>query len=443
MPRVIAYDLTRLFLGPLSRSPRGIDRVDLALANYFFAENKTENIGILPTPWGVRCFDTAMVRRGLDHLLELWAERIDEGDDPRWQWLVSALCGKPVVAASTTSRKSLTKFDKSLRMLTHLRRTGVSFGRPVAALPQGAIYLNVGQIGLAVPAFHHWLSRRRDVTAAFMLHDTIPMEYPQFVSRSAVEHHARMVRTAVQHADLVITTTQHACATITRAMAEMGRPDVPVYVRGLPLSEALGASRSADPALAGRHYFLTCSTVEPRKNHALLIAVWRRIVARLGTEAPHLVIVGAPGRDAAGILNEIVNDRSLSRHIHHVAGLSSPALGRLTLGSAAMLCPSHAEGFGLSVLEGNALGVPTIASDIAAHREIASAATHLLPPDDLDGWEAAVLAQAVGIVRLTPPLPEAIGEPAYCRDIAMALEGFAQGGWPGKAGVHRLMPLHL
>jgi hypothetical protein len=50
MRRVIAYDLTRLFLGPLSQSPRGIDRVDVALANAFFSEDKTVNLGILPTP---------------------------------------------------------------------------------------------------------------------------------------------------------------------------------------------------------------------------------------------------------------------------------------------------------------------------------------------------------------------------------------------------------
>lgn len=434
MPRVIAYDLTRLFLGPLSMSPRGIDRVDMALANHVFSEDKFGNVGVLPTPWGVRTFDSAMVRRGLDHLRELWAERIDEGHDPRWRGLVGALCGEPGAVQGAEQKKAVSTSHKLRRMLAHLRRTGVAFGDPVAALPHGAIYLNVGQIGLAVPAFHRWLSRRRDVTAAFMLHDTIPLEYPHFVSPSAVEHHAQMVRTAVQRADLIVTTTGHARSSIIHAMAQMGRPDMPVYIRGLPLPEALSVPRLADPALAGRHYFLTCSTVEPRKNHALLIAVWRRLVARLGSQAPHLVIVGAPGRDAATILGDIASDHGLSRHIHHVAGLSSPALARLTLGAAAMLCPSHAEGFGLSVLEANALGVPTIASDIAAHREIANADTRLLPPDSLEAWEGAILGQAPGELRATPVLDKVISEAVYCRDIEAALEAFAQGLMPDEDG---------
>lgn len=426
MPRAIAYDLTRLFLGPLSQSPRGIDRVDIAFANYLFFNRKIESVGILPTPWGIRAFNADMVRRGLDHLHHIWAERIDEGEDPHWQGLVAAILEQGVPNRPAPRRKPAGLLTKAQRMWMHLRRTGIALGRSVATLPHGAIYLNIGQIGLAVPVFHRWLANRRDITAAFMLHDTIPLEYPQFVSPSSVTHHARMVQTALERADLVITTTQHARETIVSTMAQMGRADVPIHVRGLPLPAALGMPRSADPALAGRHYFLTCSTIEPRKNHGLLIDVWRRIVARMGARAPHLVIVGSPGRHAETILGEITGDPALARHIHHVSGLSSPALGRLTLGAAAMLCPSYAEGFGLSVLEANALGVPTIASDIASHREIANAQTRLLPPDDRHAWEEAIMDLPPGFLRSTPAIPETMTEAAYCRDIAAFLHNFAQ-----------------
>lgn len=426
MPRAIAYDLTRLFLGPLSQSPRGIDRVDMALASHVFSDDKSGNIGILPTPWGVRGFDARMVARGLDHLHDIWAERIDETADPGWQALIAALCGAPQNPAVSVRQRPLSGAEKLHRMWTHLRQTGIALGRSVAALPPGAIYLNIGQIGLAVPAFHRWLLRRPDITAAFMLHDTIPLDYPHFVSPSAVAHHTRMIRTAVDHADLVITTTEHARQTIASSMKNMGRADTPIHVRGLPLPSALGLPRSADPALAGRHYFLACSTVEPRKNHAVLIDVWGRMVARMGEQAPHLVIVGSAGRNAQAILAPIAQDTALSHHVHHVSGLSSPALARLTLGAAAMLCPSHAEGFGLSVLEANALGVPTIASDIAAHREIADAATCLLPPDDRDAWERAISSHGSGTMRSTPAIPDALGEPAYCHDISSFIERFAQ-----------------
>lgn len=426
MTGVMAFDLTRLFLGPLSPSPRGIDRVDMALADFLFADGKSNAIGILPTPWGVRGFPAAMVQRGLEHLHHLWAERLEEDNDPLWINLVTALCGTTGSPKETKRIAALTYRAKFHRMWNHLRRTGVSLGQPVFSLPYGSIYLNIGQIGLALPFLHGWLRRRPDIASAFMLHDTIPIEYPHFVSPSAVTHHTNMVKTAVEYADLIITTTQHARETVTHSMAAMGRHDIPVLVRGLPLPEAFGTIRSADPALAGCHYFLTCSTVEPRKNHALLIEAWRRIIEQRPDQAPHLVIVGARGRHADAILGAITADAGLSRHVHHVAGLSSPSLARLMLGAAAMLCPSHAEGFGLSLLEGNALGLPTIASDIAAHREIANASTLLLPTDDPDAWMRAILACPPGHLRSTPAIPPQLSERAYCEDIFGFLRDFAR-----------------
>lgn len=426
MAPIIVYDLTRLFLGPLNQSPRGIDRVDIALADHFFANEDCGNIGILPTPWGIRGFPAGMVKRGLEHLHQLWAERIDEGADPQWGELVANLCGTQHTAIAARAPKRLTMAQKTHRMLRHLMQTGMAVGCGIHSLPRHSIYLNIGQIGLAIPAFTRWLEQRRDMTAAFMLHDTIPLEYPHFVSPAAAKHHSRMVRSAVEHADLVITTTQHARECIVTAMEQMGRSDIPVHVEGLPLPHAMGVTRTSDHALIGQHYFLTCSTVEPRKNHGLLIDAWRRICMKMGEDAPHLVIVGSLGRHAENILAPVAQDPILSRRIHHVAGLSSPALARLMLGAAAMLCPSHAEGFGLSVLEANVLGVPTIASDIAAHREIANNKTWLLPPTDIDGWERAILAHGPSGTRHTPDIPTGILETSYCERIAGVLHHFAQ-----------------
>ncbi len=70
-----AYDVSRLFLGPLSRNPRGIDRVDLEYVRHFFRDSVDECYAVLPTIWGVRCFPRERVLRGLDRLEELWAEK--------------------------------------------------------------------------------------------------------------------------------------------------------------------------------------------------------------------------------------------------------------------------------------------------------------------------------------------------------------------------------
>ncbi len=51
-PAALALDLTGLFLAPISRTPRGIDRVELAYARHFIEHWSGKFFAILPPPWG-------------------------------------------------------------------------------------------------------------------------------------------------------------------------------------------------------------------------------------------------------------------------------------------------------------------------------------------------------------------------------------------------------
>ena len=64
----LVYDIFRLFIGPWSATPRGIDRIDLAYAQHLFNHWPDTISGVMPTPWGVRLYDRALVLRGLERL---------------------------------------------------------------------------------------------------------------------------------------------------------------------------------------------------------------------------------------------------------------------------------------------------------------------------------------------------------------------------------------
>ena len=69
-------------------------------------------------------------------------------------------------------------------------------------------------------------------------------------------------------------------------------------------------------------------------------------------------------------------------------------LATLLRGARALLFPSFAEGFGLPLAEALALGVPAIASDLPALREVGGEVPDYLDPLDGAAWRAAVLDYA-------------------------------------------------
>src|ERR1700737_5416439 len=92
MSAPIAFDTVQLLLGSLAVTPRGIDRVDLQYARFFFETWPGDCVGTLPTPWGVRWYDRERIIRGLDRLEELWGETIQSHENQGRVLIKKQLC---------------------------------------------------------------------------------------------------------------------------------------------------------------------------------------------------------------------------------------------------------------------------------------------------------------------------------------------------------------
>ncbi len=396
----IAYDATRLFLGPLSLTPRGIDRVDLAYARYFFAHSDEDCWAVLPTVLGTRLFTRERVLRGLARLEELWAENRLPDVDQAWTALAPTLnAGKSTWHLAPNGALALSR-----RMTSLLNATGIGFGRgAVRNLARNTVYVNVGQIGLTHPFLLRWLDRRPDIRPLFMLHDVIPLEMPEYVSPNAVKAHAAMVDQTARYAAGLIVTTRTAQRAIELELERRHVGALPTLALPLPVPSIFREPPDPDPLLSAIPYFVVCGAIELRKNHLLLLEVWKRLHRKHGAAAPHLVIAGSKGWQGDLILDRLRRSGNVSAHIHVLQGLSTPALKRLISGARALLMPSFIEGFGLPVVEAASLGTPVVASDIPAHREVGHPGTVFVDPIDGVGWENAIGAFLVNEpFRLAP-----------------------------------------
>ncbi|NNE53715.1 MAG: glycosyltransferase [Sulfitobacter sp.] len=124
--------------------------------------------------------------------------------------------------------------------------------------------------------------------------------------------------------------------------------------------------RSLPPDLPpDRPYFITVGTIEPRKNHAFLLDMWER----MGPDAPPLLICGSRGWENADVFARLNALRGKSA-VRELPGLADTAVAALVQKAAGALYPTHAEGFGLALVEARALGARVLCNDLAVFQEI-------------------------------------------------------------------------
>ena len=141
-------------------------------------------------------------------------------------------------------------------------------------------------------------------------------------------------------------------------------------------------------------YFLFNSSVEARKNLLFLAKAYAE--SDLNQKGIKLCVTGKlKGDDYSKALKEIVAHEPgiiLTGYVDESSKLD------LYLNALGLLSPSLVEGFGIPVLDGACLGMPTIASDCESHLEIQGLHDfneHLLCLDTLDSREWAAALQAV------------------------------------------------
>ena len=246
-------------------------------------------------------------------------------------------------------------------------------------------YLNMSHHHLDRPALIDEAKRRYGARFVCMVHDLIPIEFPEYARPAEPARHERRIRTVADLADGVLVNSAATAASLQPWLDRAGR-GTPVLVA--PLGIDAPAPGPDEPA--GHPYFVFLGTIEPRKNHLLPLHVWRRLVERLGPAAPRLVLVGRRGWENEQVVDMIERCAALRGVVEERADLSDAQTGALLRGARALLLPSFAEGYGLPLAEALAVGTPALCSDLPALREVGGDVAEYLDPLDGPAWMRAV-----------------------------------------------------
>lgn len=268
--------------------------------------------------------------------------------------------------------------------LAHSLATGGPFGHLARALrralPQGGWFLSLGHTNLDNRLMAELA--RGGLRRAVMIHDVIPLEFPQFAAPGAPARFERRFRAACD-ADALICISHSARGSVVATAARLGLRLPPQIVAplGTDLAAPTTLPAGVDP---DRPRFVTLGTIEPRKNHALLLDVWDS----LPPPRPQLVVIGRRGWADQALFARI----AATPDVAEFNTLDDGQVAAVLTGAQALLMPSFAEGFGLPLTEAAARGVAVICADIPVARELLAGYAQFLPPSECTIWAASVRA---------------------------------------------------
>lgn len=262
--------------------------------------------------------------------------------------------------------------------------------RPVPKAVGPRIYLQVSPHHLDDVEQVGAILRAEGARFVTLVHDVIPLSHPEFARPQGADEHRARVHTIDTYASGIIGNSQATIDAVTPHLKQglAGRA-VRVAHFGADTPDMFGATQYSVPE---RPYFIYISTIEPRKNHLLLLNVWRRMIEQLGDAAPVLVLIGRRGWENENVIDMLERGEVLRGHVIEAGELSDREMEELVAKARAMLMPSFAEGFGMPVVEALSAGIPVICSDILAHREVGGDAPDYLDPLDGLGWLRSIQA---------------------------------------------------
>lgn len=226
-----------------------------------------------------------------------------------------------------------------------------------------------------------------------LCHDLIPVLFPQWYDAPDVDGFISYYDRAFAIADRVMFTSQRTLADaraycLDKGIALAAGPVVPM---GGDFAEAANLPPLPGALTPGK-FALFVSTIEPRKNHAMLVEAWRKLAGTglIGKTGFKLVFAGKFGWHMEEFLRGIESDEHIRDSIVHISGADDGLVSRLYTDSAFCLYPPLYEGFGLPIVEALSRGKALIASSAGPMTEIAAGFAVMLDPADTDGWSEAM-----------------------------------------------------
>jgi glycosyltransferase involved in cell wall biosynthesis len=373
-PAPVLLDIARLIWSARRTAPSGIDRVELAYAEHF-----------LDATAGRPAYAVIHLMGWLFGVSPAGARRFVKEVAARWQG--------GTLQGNKTGRSGIIRLYSTL--LSGHWMVGFHLRWRLRQHREPPIFLVVSHHHLSLDYTMRGIRRYFAARCVCFLHDLIPIDYPEYVKPNRQLRHRRATQTITRFFDAVIVNSKATADSFRQFVsAEFGPgmrvPSISIALPGVcPFPRPDGEAKLPDGP-DSVPYFVVLGTIEPKKNHLLLLNLWSRLATSMATP-PRLLVIGARGWENEQVVDMLERSHRLRGLVEEHNHLDDVAVGSLLCRARALLVPSFVEGFGLPLAEALASGVPVICSDISAFREVGRDVPDYLDPLDLFAWRDAIV----------------------------------------------------
>jgi glycosyltransferase involved in cell wall biosynthesis len=389
---IVYYDLTRVLSKASAPTPTGIDRVDIRYAKHFL-DNETYKVVFVYTSkslFKIAEFEISEKLVSMVYAKWIMGETLNKSD------------------ASWLANKAPQLLEKTGGVKRRLGQVGGGNEKALRSVDEELLdvlvknrerkscYFNTSHYGVgndsSVQAYYVF----KVVGGAgivFYLHDLIPLDFPEYVNDGDDKGHAVRVTAMANYADVVLVNSEYTKDRFVNycKVHFLRLPKTLVALIGIEEKFVENASVCNEKSLINGNYFITVSTIEPRKNHMLLLQIWREMAASGMRDIPRLVIVGKRGWSNSSTFSFLDRNPQIQPYVSEMSGLSDHHLIALMKGAKAMLFPSFVEGWGMPIVEAMALGLPIVCSDIPAFVESGQNIPKYKSPINGTAWKEEII----------------------------------------------------
>lgn len=206
-------------------------------------------------------------------------------------------------------------------------------------------------------------AKKYGMRVAGIFYDAIPWLHPEVVLHWTSKDHEGYM-TAFAELDAVIPISEQSARDYMRFVREKGIAAPPVRACSLA-SQIFGQERETTlkPPNSGLVKLLYVATMEPRKNHALLISAFEKASSQLNGQKAELHLVGGVYSSAPEIAESVRKAAEKNPAIIWHNRVGNDELRRLYAECDFTVYATRIEGFGLPVMESMWFGRPCLCSD--------------------------------------------------------------------------------